>query len=447
LIFMPFVAPWLDVNPRDFVSAAEAGGRLGLSSRSEADDTNLRRQQLAQSAAEQSQRLALEAQGQQTEAQRSNVENQIAQQRSALATQDAMQRFGAQQKYQQTYQQLITSGVSPEDAAMQAALTVGPAGGESISGIAQMMRATAAPKMVDMGGGVKGVMAGGVFHPITNSDIPKGAAGGAMTDVDKMQAEQLNKELSEIDSQTIKLASAPDPDAARVLRMQKEEKEAELQKIISKYNLNSTGTNTPQVKPPQMFIGAPGGKNEIPGYDDSGAKITAPGTPAAGAKIATDDVLKQAMSASGGNKESARQWLQQNGYTIPGSATNAPAAVQPPQIQAPSPSAPKVGIPDIDMATKFQSQEREKRQKQAASSKMARSRQSATEGIEKAQKEIDEYVRQQKYLNRNYSDLAKGFEWIPPQDWDLTPEDRAVKIKAAQDRIAQFKSKLDSLYQ
>jgi hypothetical protein len=106
-----------------------------------------------------------------------------------------------------------------------------------------------------------------------------------------------------------------------------------------------------------------------------------------------------------------------------------------------------VGIPDVDMATKFQSQEREKRQKQAASSKMARSRQSATEGIEKAQKEIDEYVRQQKYLNRNYSDLAKGFEWIPPQDWDLTPEDRAVKIKAAQDRIAQFKSKLDSLYQ
>lgn len=429
---MPFVAPWLDVNPRDFVGAAEKGAQLGLSSRSEADDTNLRRQQLAQSAAEQSQRLALEAQGQQTEAQRSNVENEVAQQRSALATQDAMQRFEASRKYQSLFQQLTASGVSPEEASMQAELTVGPN-----SNLAGMMRATAAPKFMDVNGVPVIQSPGGATHIIPPRDMGgAGATGksGASESDDK-------KNQSLLDSYT-KILNSPDSTDA-----DKENARQWIAAYSKPADPAASPDAAPPVKQPHIFIGAPGGRNEIPGYDDSGAKITAPGTPAAGAKIATDDVLKQAMSASGGNKESARQWLQQNGYTIPGSATNAPAAVQPPQIQAPSPSAPKVGIPDVDMATKFQSQEREKRQKQAASSKMARSRQSATEGIEKAQKEIDEYVRQQKYLNRNYSDLAKGFEGIPPQDWDLTPEDRAVKIKAAQDRIAQFKSKLDSLYQ
>lgn len=39
--------------------------------------------------------------------------------------------------------------------------------------------------------------------------------------------------------------------------------------------------------------------------------------PQAGSKVADENIIRQALQQAGGDKESARQWLEDNGYTIP----------------------------------------------------------------------------------------------------------------------------------
>jgi hypothetical protein len=325
---MAFLPPWISVNPSDFVGAAERGAQTGLSSRSETDDTNLRRQQLAQSASEEAARMGLASQQAGVEAQRSAVENEVAKQRSQLEWQDAAQRFGAQQKYQSAYQQLVNSGVSPEDAAMQAALTVGPAGGEGVlAGIAAAKRATGVPQFMDVNGVPVIQSPGGVTHLIPKSDAGYATGtGGEATESDDKKNQAL------LDSYT-KILNSPDSTDA--------DKENARQWIAA-YSKPETATTAAPATPapkPQVFIGAPGGPNMIPGYDNSGAPVAAPAT-ASGSKVATVDILKQALAAAGGNKKSARQWLQQNGYTIPGAAASAPAA-------SPAPIASPTGLAAI----------------------------------------------------------------------------------------------------
>jgi hypothetical protein len=214
----------------------------------------MRRAQLAQQAMEASQRAGIESRGQNIEAQRANVEGEVAKQKASLEYQDAAQKFAAQQRYQKTYQQLVAGGATPEDAAMQATLTVGPSSmgsGDTTTGIAQMMRTgqmmAAVPKPFDFGNGVRGVSMNGMAHmaPITKP-APAGSGFAPKGSTDDRMFNFYTKVL------TSASADPADQTAAR--------------KWLADFQARSRAASQPAAQPqatiPQGFMGTPGGQNQ-----------------------------------------------------------------------------------------------------------------------------------------------------------------------------------------
>ena len=80
-----------------------------------------------------------------------------------------------------------------------------------------------------------------------------------------------------------------------------------------------TGTNPPaapaaSAPSPNLPANPAASSLSAPG-NYSAPQFQAPGT--SKGKVATKDIILQALQQSGGDKQSARQWLQDNGYTIP----------------------------------------------------------------------------------------------------------------------------------
>ncbi len=156
------IPPWLHVTPPDFLSATQSGASLGLQAGEFVSRQRLAQQELAQRAAAESarqdeaeqmmafrqQEFAAQQQEQERQSLRQSTmdaitqqyhqqqtdlaqqELQQAQQKQDLAVKTAMQKFQAQQ----AYQQLVQSGVAPEQALMQ----VGPSLGMPMAGLAQL---------------------------------------------------------------------------------------------------------------------------------------------------------------------------------------------------------------------------------------------------------------------------------------------------------------------
>ena len=143
---------WIQVNPRDFVSAAEGGARIGNESRSLGieqsrimTDAAIKQQELQQQMRTASMNAANESAMHERESQLRTTELAINSQMEMtklglqksqldLDTQQAAQKFQAQQQYQQ----MVAGGMDP----VQAALKVGPGMlGESVGGLGTLTRA------------------------------------------------------------------------------------------------------------------------------------------------------------------------------------------------------------------------------------------------------------------------------------------------------------------
>jgi multidrug efflux pump subunit AcrA (membrane-fusion protein) len=228
------IPPWLAVNPRDFTSAAEAGARLGLESKSEADQQTQenanRQQQAIESNASLGQRAAESAGQQQLEAERLAAQQAEAQQRLQLETQAAARKFQAQQGYAQAVQQ----GVDPIHAMMQ----FGPLMGESLAGLGPLslsqtrMKQAAIPPAAIPGpdGKPVGYTYDGQMHmlpaPKAQANVPQ-----KMSDADKMMAAHLISELKDVNKEETDNAILPDAATARSLRNRRDQAEQKLKKL------------------------------------------------------------------------------------------------------------------------------------------------------------------------------------------------------------------------
>ncbi len=177
-----------------------------------------------------------------------------------------------------------------------------------------------------------------------------------------------------------------------------------------------------------------------------------PQAPTGGQKVATPDLI-MGLKNKGMDAQSARQWLQDNGYSIPDNASTPPAPAATPST-APSNGYVPIGISVIDDAVKQQIESKQKyRQTQQEmaekekSDEAARARDERIAGLsdemKKYQDHIEELVRQQQWLNTH----AGNTLGVPDSDLELTPLDRAQKIKEAEAKLYGVINQLNQFYQ
>ena len=278
-----FVPSWL--NPPDFLGASESGARLGLTRAQMLEQAQEHADSLSASAALERDRLASE-----------NA-------RASAAQAENQKQFTAAQALKEA--QLKQGGLLGSQRIQNQADAISAAAGLDAARIDALNR--------------QGVQKTKDAH---FQDISRQAAAQYKTDNPNVSNAELMSRFPMAFKSNSEIPTVP---KAPVIKPQTLPLGIQGQMFKQLLENSSGGTNVDEaISGLKKYINPPATETETPDTEAPAADSLQPATDAGTGlptgdtgNVATPDIIQKALNDAGGDKQSARQWLQDNGYTIP----------------------------------------------------------------------------------------------------------------------------------